>query len=127
VSLRLGSGAERPQPLVLAFPYLALTPADASSAGLYGNDKYRYAQRSKYEKWCSHGVTAAAFWVLARSAEAISAPSIFVAQSMSEYRAKVELLILIKFISNPLLRVAHVAEANRARPSQREYCAFQDH
>ena len=58
MSLRLGSGAERPQPLVLAFPFLALTPADASSAGLYGNDKYRYAQRSKYEKWCSHGVTA---------------------------------------------------------------------
>ena len=43
---------------------------------------------------------------------------------MSEYRAKVELLILIKFISNPLLRVPISTEANRARPATANIASF---
>jgi len=38
----------------LAFAVLASPPADACSAGLYGNDKCRYAQCKKYEKSCFH-------------------------------------------------------------------------
>ena len=64
-SPRLWSRAKRPQPLVFAIAVLASPSADASFAGLCGNDEYCYAQRNKYDDgfpW-RHPLAASGSWL----------------------------------------------------------------